>query len=203
MILRSRSYLLTAGALLWLAFTPLAAMASPVTYNYSGNVFTSFSSGAPVTGSNYIQITLEFASVLPGNLSFQDETGGLLYWWIGDGSEAIDSSYLGANLVAILSTDAAGNIVGEWSVMAVIMTILGSHITTLSFTSNNCAVHYGQFEDSVQYNDSAPPNISWSASTTPIDGWTPVSVAPEPSPTWLLIPGVVGLFVKSRYPRSS
>jgi hypothetical protein len=136
-------------------------------------------------------------------LSFQDETGGLLYWRIDDGSEALESPDYGAYMVAILSTDAAGNIVGEWSVMAVITTILGSHITTLSFTSNNCVVHYGQFEDSVQYNDSAPPNIFWSASTTPIDGWTPVSVAPEPSPTWLLVPGAIGLLVKRRYPRSS
>jgi hypothetical protein len=201
---RCRSLLRTAGSLCLLSFTALVAAASPVTYIYNGNGFTSFSGTPTETSANSLTVTLVFASVLPANLSWTDETAGIQSWSVSDGVNGFNQSTPGASMSAILSTDGSGNIAGEWDVSGARMISVPFPIEQLA--TANCSTHCGQAQDRFAYSDpgsgppaNIPPTSNTATAAANPNGWIPVATsAPEPSTAWLLVPGALALLMRRR-----
>lgn len=141
-VLRS-SYLrglLQAGTLGAVALTGLALSSSraaaQATYNYTGNPFMFFSCGpnaddtatkgclndpAPgntltsYTATDHVTATLSFDSPLPPNLSYQDikSVAGFLLT-MNDGHQTLSSAASPGGVIAKVSTDGNGQIIGPW-----------------------------------------------------------------------------------------
>jgi len=185
-----------------------AAHASPVTYIYNGNGFTSFSGSPTETTADFVTVTLVFASALPANLSYVDESAGLQSWSISDGVNGFNQSTFNATLTAQLSTDGSGNITGEWNVDGLWTVVLPT--TTEQLTTQNCPSHCGLSQDQFIYHDPGaafpifiPPSSRSATATPDANGWTTQGATPEPSTGWLLIGGALGLLSRRRYSRSS
>jgi hypothetical protein len=104
------------------------------TYKYTGNPFTLFSCGpnagnngtidcstpgpdanTSYTVSDFVSATLSFDSALAPNLDYQDVTSlsGFLLT-MNDGQQTLSTSSHPAGVIAKVSTDGSGNIIGPW-----------------------------------------------------------------------------------------
>src|SRR5262245_59189535 len=94
--------------------------AGVVGYSYAGNAFKIFSPGGPHHGfvdtSSFILGTITFPATLPPNLNLVDERGYVLSYYFTDGFHVCSNPNFCGLIELLLSTDANGNIVGEWSV---------------------------------------------------------------------------------------
>jgi hypothetical protein len=186
--------------------SPLPAVASTVTYIYTGNGFTSFSGSPGVNGSNYIQVTLVYNSVLPGGLSYAVETAGLQSWSVTDGVHTLSNTTPGTVGIGVnVSTDAQGNIIGEWAVNASKTSITGTDLQTMGLNTENCSSHCGNVVDQYTFNDSGsgfppiPPSSASASATANAAGWTTIGApTPEPATAWLLLAGPVLFIVRRR-----
>jgi len=99
-----------------LAFAGARDAKSQVTYTYTGNDFTSFYGGSPLTTSDFITASFTFANALPDDMIYGGPDN-LLNWTITDGVDTLSQS--GGNYLNgfAVETDATGDISG-WDINA-------------------------------------------------------------------------------------
>src|SRR5579862_4861775 len=119
-----------ATTFVWLALSGLPAFAQATNYQYTGHPFVFFSCGGSsecttpgpnantsYSASNFVTATMTLAAPLAANLSLQDATtlpGFQLT--MNDGQQTVTAPLPGSGVVALVSTDASGNIVEPWAV---------------------------------------------------------------------------------------
>jgi hypothetical protein len=121
------------AAVCWLSLT-LPVKAS-VTYEYTGNPFTSFTGSTGLGVTDFISASITLPSALPANMSYTDLSGVLEGWSLTDGLHAFNT--LNAVLiVASFSTDAGGTI-DEWAFAAA---DVDESLVTLNCPSDGCPI---------------------------------------------------------------
>jgi hypothetical protein len=155
----------------------LPAMASPVTYTYSGNDFEVVT--GPYSTSDSISGFFSVASALPDNLAFTPDDVTLTSYSFTDGVQTFSSISPPTNVFFEIGTDASGNI-NKWDIT------LGSSSPDNSLSTFSLGSDSGQNGGSLGEELGSPGTWTMSGSTSSV---------PEPQNVALLGVGLAAIGV--------
>lgn len=204
----SRTALASAGLALLLAAIASAALASSVTYTYTGNDFDNYEASAPWTTSDFVTASFTFVSPLPDNLptTFLFAPGSAVTaseiesWTVNDGVSTYDPGDGATLLNFILATGPSGNIT-TWSFNVYNPTLA---CKPHAFSGWNGGPSSGDAQDEGEYDEPCPPypapsvgaNVGYPGHWTESQAVPPA--VPEPTTTVLITIGGATLLVARR-----
>lgn len=164
-------------------------LGSPVTYNYTGNDYTTLN--FPLTSSGSIAASFALSSALPGNLDDADESGLVLNWSISDGYTSLSQSDGDFLLSFDFTTDASGDITG-WGFEGQDEDCTDSYCVFISSEAPSPTGDQSAYEIDSDFYFSRNPNDpgQWEV--------TGESATPEPSTILLVISGSIVLATFAR-----